>query len=249
MDLNTEHPDPFRDAMQEGIYRAVQIGSFAVTGTQVYAYHRRAQARTVTEQNQRARSALQAHIRAERDAARTAWAPALTPAWLRKATLTDTAQAWGAALPYSDLAVPWYEPTAATAMRACEDRLRDLHPFAMARYDRLRRDGLGPAEAMREAAPLFALHPRARDGSYTPRPVLETAPSLDRVPASAAPVPPAGQALGDDGRSARVTRACEEDFPLTIHEVLAADAGPATAEAADLSSRAVREARPGLTRP
>ena len=79
--------------------------------------------------------------------------------------------------------------------------------------------------------------------------MLETAPSLDRAPASAAPAPPAGQAPGDDGRSARVTRACEEDFPLTIYEVLAAEAGPATAAAADPSSRAVREARPGLTRP
>ena len=217
-----------------------------MTGAQVYAYQRRAQARTVAEQNQRARSALQAHIRAERDAARSAWAPALTPAWLRKANLTETAQAWGAALPYSDRAVPWYEPTAATAVRACEDRLRDQHPFAMAHYDRLRRDGLGPAEAMREAAPLFALHPQARDGSYTPRPALDVAPNHDRTTVSAATV---GPASADDGRSARVTRACEEDFPLTIHEVLAAEAGSADVTAADPSSRAIRRPRPGVSRP
>jgi hypothetical protein len=79
--------------------------------------------------------------------------------------------------------------------------------------------------------------------------VLEAAPSLDRAPASAAPVPPIDPALGDDGRSARDIRACEGDFPLTIHEVLAAEAGTATVVVAGPSSRAVRQARPDLTRP
>ena len=41
-----EHPDPLRDAMQDLVYRAVQVGSFAVTGTQVYAYHRRPRPRS-----------------------------------------------------------------------------------------------------------------------------------------------------------------------------------------------------------
>ena len=60
-------------------------------------------------------------------------------------------------------------------MRKAEERLRDLHPYAMARYDRLRGDGIGPAEAMREAAPLFARPARAHDAPYTPRPVLTRA--------------------------------------------------------------------------
>src|SRR5262245_53262207 len=72
-------------------------------------------------------------------------------------------------MPYSDRAVPWYEPTAATAMRKCEERLRDLHPYAMARYDRLRADGMSPAEAMREAAPLFARPSHVYDAPTTPR--------------------------------------------------------------------------------
>ena len=49
-------------------------------------------------------------------------------------------------------------------MRKSEARLRALHPFAMARYDRLRSDGAA-ADAMREAAPLFALYPHARPAS------------------------------------------------------------------------------------
>jgi len=42
----------------------------------------------------------------------------------------------------------------------------------MARYDRLRADGMSAAEAMREAAPLFARPSRAYDAPSTPRPVL-----------------------------------------------------------------------------
>jgi hypothetical protein len=222
MDISSDHPDPFRDAMQEMVYRAVQVGSFAVTGAQVYAYHRRAQARTAAEQDHRARRALNAQIRAEKDADRAGWAPALDPSWLREATIVDAAQAWGAAMPYADRAMPWHEPAAATAMTRCEERLRDLHPYAMARYDRLRSDGLGPAEAMREAAPLFARHPRAWEGSAVPRQMLEAAvrPAADQTaqPAAASPAPA--------GRS-RSVRPCDEDFPLPIRDVLAADAGSA----------------------
>ena len=77
-------------------------------------------------------------------------------------------------------------------MRKSEERLRDLHPYAMARYDRLRADGMGPAEAMRETAPLFALSPRARARPsrrcrcWTPGPALTWPgpPTLQRQPAS-----------------------------------------------------------------
>ena len=78
-------------------------------------------------------------------------------------------------MPFADRTVPWYEPAAATAMRKCEERLRVQHPYAMARYDRLRSDGMGPADAMREAAPLFASPPRAHDTPYAPRQGLATA--------------------------------------------------------------------------
>jgi hypothetical protein len=236
--------------MHEGVYRAVQMGSVAVTGAQIYAYRRRAHAQTVAEQDERARRALQAQMRAERDAAHARWAPALDPAWLRRATLIETAQAWGAALPYSDRATPWGESAAASAMRRCEERLRELHPFAMARYDRLRGDGLGPAEAMREAAPLFALHPQARDGSYTPRPMLETAPSADNAASPATAPSSAGPAPAADGRPARTTRPCDEDFPLTIREVLAAESAPATATASqEPSSHAERQPGRNVVRP
>jgi hypothetical protein len=237
MDISSDHPDPFRDAMQEMVYRAVQVGSFAVTGAQVYAYHRRAQARTAAEQDHRARRALNAQIRAEKDADRAGWAPALDPSWLREATIVDAAQAWGAAMPYADRAMPWHEPAAATAMTRCEERLRDLHPYAMARYDRLRSDGLGPAEAMREAAPLFARHPRAWEEPSMPRQMLEAAAAPDQA---TGPVP-SDQAPSSRNRAAQAGRPCDEDFPLPIRDVLAAEAeSAATVVTAAPSPRAVR---------
>ena len=236
MELGSDqHPDPFRDAMQDLVYRAVQVGSFAVTGTQVYAYHRRAQARIAAEQDHQARRVLNAQMRAERDGDRARWEPALDPGWLRRARLLDAAEAWGAALPYTDRGVPWYEPAAATAMTRCEERLRRLHPYAMARYDRLRSDGLEPAEAMQEAAPLFARHPHARDAPSVPRLMLETAtPGQTDAPAastSAGPVPAEGT---------RAVRPCDEDFPLPIRDVLAAQAGSVASRATEApATRAV----------
>lgn len=179
------HPDPFRDAMSHGLQRAVQVASSAVTGAQAYMYLQRTQARAVAERDERARRALGAQIRADRDAARADWAPALDPGWLTQADLLQTARAWGAAMPYADRSVPWYEPAAAKAMRKCEERLRVLHPNAMARYDRLRGEGMGPAEAMREAAFLFAGPARSYDAPYAPRPALD-AEDGENVPWTAA---------------------------------------------------------------
>jgi acetyl-CoA acetyltransferase len=236
MELGSDqYPDPFRDAMQDLVHRAVQVGSFAVTGTQVYGYHRRTQARIAAEQDHQARRALNAQIRAERDADRARWEPALDPGWLRRTHILEAAQAWGAALPYADRGVPWYDPAAANAMIGCEERLRSLHPYAMARYDRLRSDGLEPAEAMQEAAPLFARHPYARDAPSVPRQMLEaaTARQTDAPAAgtSAGPVPAEGT---------RAVRPCDEDFPLPIRDVLAAQAGSVASRATEApATRAV----------
>jgi hypothetical protein len=241
MDTST-HPDPFTDAIGQGLHRAMQVGSCAVTAAQVYVHLKRTQARANGERDDRARRALGAQIRAERDAARTGWAPALDSRWLSKADLFQAAQAWGAAMPYADRAVPWYEPAAATAMRKSEERLRDLHPDAMAHYDKLRADGMSPADAMNEAAPLFARTPRAHNTPYAPHPVLaagnDARDALVTDPSAAAraqadlgnvhtgnpagaqnPAASARTAVAPDGQAARPW---EHDFPLDIREMLAA---------------------------
>jgi hypothetical protein len=224
-----EHPDPFADAAQHGVQRAVQVASCAMTAAQVYLYQRRAQARAVAEQAAQGRRALNAQVRAERDAARATWAPALDREWLRSATVTDAATTWGAAMPYADRSVPWYEPAAATALRKSEERLRYLHPYAMARYDRLRGDGMSPSEAMFEAAALFARQPTARSGYYAPRPAL------------------APQAAGPSSPTTRSDHPWERDFPIPITEVVASVARPAPGGEAPVTATYLAAPQPART--
>jgi hypothetical protein len=261
-----QHPDPFEDVLRQGVQRAIQLASGAVTAAQVYLFHRNTQARAVDERDDHARRALHAQMRAEQQAGRAGWAPALDPAWLREATLFQVARAWSAAMPYSDRAVPWYEPAAATAMRKCEEKLRDLHPYAMARYDRLRADGLGPAQAMQEAAPLFARPPRAHDPPSTPRPMVTDGdePDMDRAEAGAGPrtdgpgdVPSAGLGLGEQDRAATAERVRAADLDAatdltatpgieerTVNLVAAQDAAATASAAADRARRPGRLGRP-----
>jgi hypothetical protein len=91
--------------------------------------------------------------------ARAGWAPAYDARWLAQADL-QAARGWGAGVGYADA-----DPEAAGAVRRCEERLRVLHPYAMAWYDRLRGEGAGAVEAMRQAVPLFgrATHMRTGD--------------------------------------------------------------------------------------
>ena len=93
----------------------------------------------------------------EHAAAQARWAPALHPEWLADASLIEVARAWGSALPYENA-----DPGAAAALDNCEMRLRDLHPYAMRRYDQLRKAGASRADAMWTAAPEFQKHPRPR---------------------------------------------------------------------------------------
>jgi hypothetical protein len=258
------HPDPFEDVLRQGVQRAIQLASAAVTAAQVYLFHRNTQARAVDEHDDRARRALHAQMRAGQQAGRAGWAPVLDPAWLGAATLLQVARAWSAAVPYSDRAVPWYEPAAATAMRKCEERLRDLHPYAMGRYDRLRADGLGPAEAMQEAAPLFARAPRARDSSSTPRPMLTAGDELgvNRAEAGAGPwtggpgdAPNAGLVIAEQDRAATAERRRAADLDAATdltatpgmdeRTMNLAAAQDATATASAAAAHARRRSHPG----
>jgi hypothetical protein len=66
------------------------------------------------------------------------------------------------------------DPAALPALRKCEERLRELHPYAMAWYDRLRGGGTGAVEAMRQAVPMFGRASYARPGDpAVVRPALE----------------------------------------------------------------------------
>lgn len=158
-----QHPDPVGEAAQVAVRATLQYGALVAGAARSVKRRQVLRARLRLEREERVRRVIQAQERAERAAARARWAPANDSRWLRGAGLIDTAAAWCAAVPFADRGGAWFEEDAAAAVRNCEQRLRDLHPHAMARYDRLRQDGLDPVDAMRAAAPLFARSPRVHD--------------------------------------------------------------------------------------
>src|ERR1017187_7227834 len=161
--------DPLEEALSHGSQRVAQLASLVGAMAQVVIQRRALHdARTAVRHDERATQILGEQERLLHHQARLTWSPAHDASWLARADLPQTGRAWGGAASHADT-----DPLAASAMRKCEDRLRTLHPHAMARYDRLRTDGLSPLDAMREAARLFSRSPDIRVGDPVPsRPEL-----------------------------------------------------------------------------
>lgn len=126
------------------------------------------------------------------EAARAVYAPFLARDRGRNASGSVALAAWQAALPWRGQ----YRDAARAAERA-GDRLRVLHPDAMARYDALRA-GLEPVQAMREVAPLIGreiANPKARE---------EFAPMLTKT-------------QGRDASSEQALTAWQAALPLREH--------------------------------
>jgi hypothetical protein len=199
------YPEPFGEAFSYSSQRAAQLTSLYIALTQAFMQYRarRQHQQAVRDQAMAAEAARAEH--AARRHAQAAWSPPHNPAWLNRADLLATARTWGAAMPYAP-----GDPSAAAALRACEDRLRTLHPYAMARYDRLRAEGASPFEAMREAVPLFARHPDPRPGQAAPaRHPLDAVPAAGEPgsqqpgpePPDTSPAPAATMAAGDQAEA------------------------------------------------
>lgn len=152
--------DPLEEALSHGSQRVAQLASLAGAMSQVVIQRRAIQDALVSGRDEElAKRSLQRQQQALREQARLSYAPAHDQEWLAQADFVQTARAWGGAACFADS-----DPAAALALRRCEARLRELHPYAMARYDRLRTDGMSPLDAMRESVPLFARSPNVRTG-------------------------------------------------------------------------------------
>ena len=149
-------------------------------------------------------------------AARASWARARSPEWLADATLHEVAHAWGSALPYEHV-----DPGAAVALDLCERRLREIHPYAMRIYDRLRKAGRSRDEAMRAAAPHFLKHPQ-------PRPAPQDANDL-HLPLTG-PAGSAGQTWTLQGPDARITSRILRIIRRYNDQAAAAGEGPLSAQ-------------------
>jgi hypothetical protein len=180
MDSPDIYPDALGDALSYSSQRLAQLASL-ITAAAAMQVRRRAQAHAANAaRSQQELRALHDQQRAASQLARAGWAPAHDPRWLAQADLLQAARVWGAAAAYADA-----DPAAASTVRKCEERLRVVHPYAMAWYDRLRSEGAGAFEAMRQAVPLFGRVPHARPGDPgAERPALEAPAGLDGASSS-----------------------------------------------------------------
>jgi hypothetical protein len=191
------YTEPLEEALSQASQRVAQFASLTGAMAQVI-WQRKAlhDARQAARDDERAVRIIDQQERLIQRQARLGWAPAHDPQWLAHADLLQAGRAWASAASYADT-----DPVAASALRKCEDRLRTLHPYAMARYDRLRDDGTSPIDAMRETVLLFGRSPHARPGHPAPfRPALGVSAGPDNTqPADRALADPAELLPLDDG--------------------------------------------------
>jgi hypothetical protein len=235
MDRSEVYPDVLGDALSFSSQRVAQLGSLVTAGATVEAQRRARATAARAAGDGRALSALRDQERAAWQLARAGWAPAHDSRWLAQADLLQAARVWSAAAAYADA-----DPAAASAERKCEERLRALHPYAMAWYDRLRSEGAGAFDAMRQALPLFTHVPYTRTGDpAAQRRALEFhAASRDSVAADGVQQPGAGNGLdltvepmadmarADASGDRTAAQLAAESFPCTVADaVMTAAAG------------------------
>jgi hypothetical protein len=167
MDPSNVYPDALGEALSHSSQRLAQLASLVTGGAMLEARRRAQRNAAKTVRKQRELKALQDQERASYQMARAGWAPAHDSRWLAQADLLQALRTWSAATAYADA-----DPSAASSARKCEERLRVLHPYAMAWYDRLRAEGAGAFDAMRQALPLFDRAPNPRPGQAGERRVL-----------------------------------------------------------------------------
>ncbi|RAY14995.1 hypothetical protein DPM19_09600 [Actinomadura craniellae] len=157
--MNETYPDPVTEGLTHSGQRLVQIIALATAGYRSHALRKARSAADAARADSATRSQADAEAKAAHAQARARWAPAHDRQWLDQAGLLDVAAAWGAAVPHAA-----DHASAASAVRKCEQRLRNLHPHAMDHYDRHRAAGHDLLEAMRHAAPFFTRDPNVRTG-------------------------------------------------------------------------------------
>jgi hypothetical protein len=243
--MSEVYPDVLGDAVSHSSQRLAQLGSL-VTAAATMEVRRRGQVNAWrAAYDERELRALREQELAARRLARAGWAPAHDSRWLAQADLVQAMRVWAAAAGCAD-----DDPAALSALRKCEERLRALHPYAMARYDRLRGEGARVVEAMRQVVPMFgrASHTRpgdpavARQALDGPSKVGVASPRSD---ADRLSEPDAGAGYKRDPGRRTAARLAAESFPCTADEAVMA-ASPGT-QAGQSSSRmrAARLRHPG----
>jgi hypothetical protein len=180
----TEHAE---DPVGHASSKIVQYVSLATLAAETLAQVRQQRAAALAATDTRVAAALRAQHSSARTAARLQWQPVLDPQRPQSGppvSLADAGVAWAAAQAWRES-----DPEAQLASDRALQKMRELRPDVMGRYDRLTGDGLDPIEAMRRVAPFFD-RPPAREGHQAVRSALteaqpEQRPRPDRAPANA----------------------------------------------------------------
>lgn len=172
----TEHAE---DPVGQAGSKVVQYVSLATMAAEAIAQVRQQRAARLAAIDERTVRALRAQQTAARAAARMQWSPVLDPRRRSALSLADTGLAWAASQAWRPL-----DPEAQRASEQATERLRELRPDVMARYDRLTGSGLDEVEAMRRVAPFFD-SPPARTGEHVRRVPLTAAAAPTSQTASA----------------------------------------------------------------
>lgn len=193
MDEHAE--DPVGQAGQ----KVMQYASLATMAAEAIAQVAQQRAATAAATDARAASVARAERTAALTAARPQWQPMLDSRLYDRSSVADAGLAWAAAQGWHEL-----DPQAALASDRALERLRELRPDVMDRFDRLTSNGLHPVEAMRRVAP-FLDRPPARPGEHIARTALTAAPTATSPPTARQPQPEqhtsTAPAAGADTRS------------------------------------------------
>ncbi len=225
----TEHAE---DPVGHASSKIVQYVSLATMAAEALAQRAQQRAATQAATDEKAAAALRAQQTGARNAARLQWQPVLDPRRGADTSLAEAGLAWAASQAWRDV-----DPEAAMAGDQALERMRELRPDVMARFDRLTGDGLDQVEAMRRAAPFFD-RPAAREHGGPVRQELivgEPAASLQ------AAADRATRAAGDESAQfAERTAVVDDARTPHVDEHLDADAlaEPHSREAAAQSDRA-----------
>ena len=215
--------------------KIVQYVSLATMAAEAIAQVRQQRAASAAAVDERTAAGVRAQQTAAHAAARLQWRPVLDPRRHDSLTLADTGVAWAATQAWREI-----DPEAQLASDRALDRLRQLRPDVMDRFDRLTADSLDPVEAMGRVAPFFD-RPPARQGQPVTRAAVSAADGRDPVDA-ALPVADAAERAAQNSRGQYAERTAGTDDPTTpaVDEALVAadQADPHLTEARVLDRRA-----------
>src|SRR5438132_451754 len=122
------HPDPIGDSGQ----KAAQYAQILVMAAEALAVISAARARAAAERDQHQADAIATDLAVNHKVAADLWQPVLADHKRDKLDVAQTLTAWSAAQAWRERS-----PYAERASDLAEDRLRDLRPAAMMRYDDL----------------------------------------------------------------------------------------------------------------